>query len=211
VVMGTLSWCGSESQNLLPSYSHNYPKFVPTLYSTFAWFSLWDQSIMRLSRFLCFNGFCGFYVFSFLGDSIFKLMFQIDYIFQVPCLCHVPFKSLCFASGHVLKVWPCLRSWDMFLYQGHVLVSMFLYQVLVSIHVSIHVLVHCFLFRFYSFFLRYMFLCPYVSLFPSIQKTCIQKFHHLFAGYYVSYFQFLTCVTFSLVLFLLCLTFLACF
>jgi hypothetical protein len=66
-------------------------------------------------------------------------------------------------------------------------------------------------FAYSFFFLRYMFLCFYVSLFPSIQKTFIQKFHHLFIGCYVSYLQLLTFVTFSLVLLLLCLTFLGCF
>ncbi len=46
-----------------------------------------------------------------------------------------------------------------------------------------------------------MFLCLYVSLFPSIQKTFIQKLHRLFASFNVSCRMILTCVTFPLVAF----------
>jgi len=40
---------------------------------------------------------------------------------------------LCQGHVHVLEVWPCFKLWDTFLYQSHVSVSMFLYQVLVFI------------------------------------------------------------------------------
>jgi hypothetical protein len=36
-----------------------------------------------------------------------------------------PFKVYVATLGHVIEVWPCFRSWDTFIYQGHVLVSMF--------------------------------------------------------------------------------------
>jgi hypothetical protein len=52
-------------------------------------------------------------------------------------------------------------------------------------------------------FYGFMYLCFYVSLFPSIQKTFIQKLHHLFASVYVSCIVLLRCVTFSLVVLLL--------
>jgi hypothetical protein len=56
-----------------------------------------------------------------------------------------------------------------------------------------------------------MFLWLSISLFPSIQNTFIHKLHHIFARFYVSCIIFLTCDTFSLVVLLLCFTFLGCF
>jgi len=60
-------------------------------------------------------------------------------------------------------------------------------------------------------FILWSIICFYVSLFLSIQKTFIQKLHRLFASFYVSYLMILTCVTFSLVAFLLFFTFLGYF
>jgi hypothetical protein len=42
-------------------------------------------------------------------------------------------KSISLCQGHVSEVWPCFTLWDTFLYENHVLVSMFLYQMFVSI------------------------------------------------------------------------------
>jgi hypothetical protein len=94
----------------------------------------------------------------------------------------------------------------MFQYQWHVFVSSPCFR-------SRACFISTFLIYFKSIicFYDFMFLCFYVSLFPSIQKTFIQKLHRLFASFYVSCFMILTCVTFSLVAFLLFFTFLGYF
>jgi hypothetical protein len=74
---------------------------------------------MCLFRFLCFNGVCGFRVYTFLVDYMFLSCSSITHMF------------LC--QGHVSKVKPCFTSWNTFIYQSHVLVSMFLYQVFVFV------------------------------------------------------------------------------
>jgi len=159
-----LSKCGSESRNLLPTYSHSYFKFVPTLYFTTTWFNLWDQSRTCLFGFLCFNGVCGFlHVYSILVDR----MFQV-YVFVM------------FLYVSISR--PCLSS--------RFIVHFMVYYLFLGIQ-----MVLCF----YGF----MYLCLYLSLFPSIQKAFIQKLHHLFVVVYVSCIILLTCVTFSLVVLLI--------
>jgi hypothetical protein len=124
---------------------------------------------------------------------------------------------LCQGYMHVLKVWPCFKLWDTFLYQGHVSISMFQYQVLVFILNPFFKSNKCFSSLFlvyikvYFLFLElYVYVCI-CSLIPSIQKTFTQNLHRLFAGFYISCPLFLTCVTFSLVLLFLCFAFLGYF
>ncbi len=62
-----------------------------------------------------------------------------------------------------------------------------------------------FILRSIFYFYGSMFMCLYVSLFPSIQKTFIQKLHCHFASFCVSFIILLTCITFSLVVLLLCI------
>jgi len=107
-------------------------------------------------------------------------------------------------QGHVLEVWPCVTLWDTFLYEGHVLISMFQYQVLVSILNRSFRSMGCFSWSFIVYIKDYFYFYGYMFI-PSIQKTFIQKLNYLFVGFYVLCLLLLTCVTFSLILLLLCL------
>jgi hypothetical protein len=85
-------------------------------------------------------------------------------------------------QGHISISSPCLSS--------RFIVHFMVYYLFLGIQ-----MVLCF----YGF----MYLCLYLSLFPSIQKAFIQKLHHLFVVVYVSCIILLTCVTFSLVVLLI--------
>ncbi len=136
-----MSKCGSESRNLLPTYSHSYFKFVPTLYFTTTWFNLWDQSRTCLFGFLCFNGVCGFlHVYSILVDR----MFQV-YVFVM--FLYVSISRPCFKSRAYFNIKPMFEFKVYCSFYGLLFVSrnsnglMFLWlyvSMFVSFIISIH-------------------------------------------------------------------------
>ncbi len=77
-------------ENLLLTYFHNYFKYVPTLYSTFAWFNLWDHNIMCLLI------------------SMFQWALWFPFCFKY--FNGVDVSSLCFYHGcsHVIRTHTCL-------------------------------------------------------------------------------------------------------
>jgi hypothetical protein len=141
---------------------------------------------MCFPRFLCFNGVRGFlHVYSILVNCIFQVYVSIMFLYQA----YVYVSRACF------KWWACLCIKVMFQYQSSKCFSSRAYF-------SSRFLVH---FMFYYLFIGVqmvlcfygsMLMCFYVSLFPSIQKTFIQKLHGLFASFYVSCIIFLMCQIF---------------
>jgi len=162
---------------------------------------------MCLFGFLCFNGNCGFHVYRFLIDCIFQGYVSIMFLYKVYVYVSRPFS----------KVWPCFTSWIcfyikvMFQYPCLYIKCLFMYWVDISCQRDVSVDRFLSILRFIIYFEGYVFLCLYVSLIPSIQKTFIQKLNSFFASFHASCLLCLTFVTFSFYLLLLCFTFLGCF
>jgi hypothetical protein len=151
--------------------------------------------------FLCFNGVRGFlHVYSILVNCIFQVYVSVMFLYQ----------AYVYVSRPCFRWWACLCIKAMFQYQSS---QCFSSRAYFSSRFLVHFMVY-YLFigvQMVLYFYGSMLMCFYVSLFPSIQKTFIQKLHCLFAGFYVSCIIFLICVKFSLVIFLLCFTFLGFF
>ncbi len=110
-------------------------------------------------------------------------------------------KSMFLCQGHLSHHGVCFCFKAMFQYPCFYIKCLFLYQINLSNHGDVLIDRFLCLLRSIFCFQGYRFLCLYVSLTPSIQKTFIQNLNCLFVSFHVLCLLFSTCVTFSLVLF----------